>query len=146
MLFMVNSSLFLNIFFVNFKIFCTFSYKWHWRHPRDPCKASIAVCWFWSKKLLRHSHPLFKVVIATMQICEGDEIKWQSSNFVILWKHKNSTFKHWRRQKWLSPLFKYILYRLKCRKKLMGNLKKVQRKKIFLLKSMTKLEDLTVHW
>jgi hypothetical protein len=24
-----------------------------------------------------------------MQICEGDEIKWQSSNFVILWKHKN---------------------------------------------------------
>jgi hypothetical protein len=28
--------------------------------------------------------------------------------------------------------------------KLLGNLKKVQRKKIFLLESMTKLEDLTV--
>jgi hypothetical protein len=39
---------------------------------------------------------------------------------------------------------KYIPYRLQYRKKLSGNLKKIRRKKIFSLKSMTKLEDLTV--
>jgi hypothetical protein len=37
-----------------------------------------------------------------------------------------------------------LLYRLQYWKKLKGNLKKVWRKKMFSLKSMTKLEDLTV--
>jgi hypothetical protein len=39
---------------------------------------------------------------------------------------------------------KHNLYGLQYRKKLSGNLKKIWRKKIFSLKSMTKLEDLTV--
>ncbi len=38
-----------------------------------------------------------------------------------------------------------LLYRLQYLKKLWGNLKKVWQIKMFSLKSMTKLEDLTVH-
>jgi hypothetical protein len=37
-----------------------------------------------------------------------------------------------------------LLYRLQYQKKLWGNLKKIWQKKMFSLKSMTKLEDLTV--
>ncbi len=38
-----------------------------------------------------------------------------------------------------------LLYRFQCRKKSLGNHLKVWRKKMFSLKSMTKLEALTVH-
>ncbi len=41
-------------------------------------------------------------------------------------------------------MYRPLLYRFQYRKTLWGNLKKVWRKKKFLLKSMTKLEDLTV--
>ncbi len=43
-----------------------------------------------------------------------------------------------------SKMYRPFLYRFQYRKTLWGNLKKVWRKKKFLLKSMTKLEDLTV--
>ena len=43
-----------------------------------------------------------------------------------------------------SKMHRPQLYRLQYQKKLWGNLKKFWRKKMFSLKSMTKLEDLTV--
>jgi hypothetical protein len=47
-------------------------------------------------------------------------------------------------QNCLSKMHRPQLYRLQYQKKLWDNLKKFWRKKMFSLKSMTKLEDLTV--
>ncbi len=56
-----------------------------------------------------------------------------------------SRHRHWLMLKWLWSMLRPILYRLQYRKKLWGNQNKVRQKKIFSPKSMTKLEDLTVH-
>jgi hypothetical protein len=56
----------------------------------------------------------------------------------------DGTFKHWWRAKWISTIASHILYRFQYRKIKWGLLKKVWSKKMFSLKSMTKLEDLTV--
>ncbi len=79
-----------------------------------------------------------------MLIWEGDEIKCWSPNFVILRKNNILRLKHCRREKWSWTNARHILYRFQYRNIIWGHLKKVWRKKIFSLKSMTKLEDLTV--
>jgi hypothetical protein len=53
---------------------------------------------------------------------------------------------HLPRAKWLWSVPGPVPYRLQYRKKLWGIQNKVWRKKIFSPKSMTKLEDLTVHF
>jgi hypothetical protein len=79
-----------------------------------------------------------------MLIWEGDEIKCRSPNFVTLRKNYILRLQHCRREKWSWTIARHILYRFQYRKFIWGHLKKVWRKKIFSLKSMTKLEDLTV--
>ncbi len=79
-----------------------------------------------------------------MLIWEGDEIKCRSPNFVTLRKNNILRLQHCRREKWIWTIARHILCRFQYRKIIWGHLKKVWRKKIFSLKSMTKLEDLTV--
>ncbi len=79
-----------------------------------------------------------------MTIWQGDEIKCRSPNFVILRKNNILGLKHCQRTIWSLTIVRHILYRLQCRKIKWGHLNKVGSKKIFSLKTMTKLEDLTV--
>ncbi len=79
-----------------------------------------------------------------MIIWESDEIKCRSPNFVTLRKNYILRLKHWWRAKWIWTIASHILYRFQYRKIKWGLLKKVWSKKMFSLKSMTKLEDLTV--
>jgi hypothetical protein len=68
----------------------------------------------------------------------------QPPNFVTLLKNKFWRPRQCPRPKWPLPMPRSLLYRFQYWKKSWGNHKKVQRKKMFLLKSMTKLEALTV--
>jgi len=99
---------------------------------------------FPSHKQLLHSHPLFKVVILTLKILEGDEIRCRYSNFVTLRKNEFSRPRQFKRSKLIWSMPRPLLYRLQYRKKSGGNPQKVWRKKMFSPESMTKLEDLTV--
>ncbi len=101
---------------------------------------------FPSQKQWWHKHPLFPVIILTLKTLQGDEIMRRSPNFVTLLKNKFSRPRQCSRPKWLWPMPRSLLYRFQYWKKSRGNHKKVRRKKIFSLKSMTKLEALTVLW
>ena len=100
---------------------------------------------FYHKKMTASTSPVSKVGICTMIIWESDEIKCRTPNFVTLRKNNILRLKHWWRAKWSWTIASHILYRLQYRKIKWGLLNKVGSKKIFSLKSMTKLEDLTVH-
>ncbi len=99
---------------------------------------------FPSQKQWWHKHPLFPIVIVTLKNLQGDENMRRPPNFVILLKNKYLRPRQCPRPKWLWPMPKSLLYRFQYWKKSWGNHQKVQRKKMFSHKSMTKLEALTV--